>query len=184
MTEKRKREKKRKNHFYSISSRCFLHPPKIAKIKREKRERSFLQYFSQGVQLVSKNPQNKKRKNGKTLKTLWFHLLSLFFFHPKSQEFSFIIRIPIPNHLIFAIPIHPKGFQGIFAICGEFLIYEWEHIWRILLWWLSLYLLRQGCSLLYNLWCIHQRKHIVAYAPLLLFPYWRKILSIFVIGIW
>ena len=68
MTEKRKREKKGKNHFYSISSRCFLHTPKIAKIKREKREKrekSFLQYLSQGVLLVSKIPQNKKKENPK-----------------------------------------------------------------------------------------------------------------------
>ena len=105
LTEKRKREKKGRNHFYSISSRCFLHTPKINKIKREKRENSFLQYLSEGVQLVSK--------------TLWFHLLSLFLFDPKSQQFPFIIRIPIANHLIFAISIHPKGFQSIFAIFDE-----------------------------------------------------------------
>ena len=161
MTEKRKREKKGENHFYSISSRCFLHTPKIVKIKREKREKSFLQYLSEGVLLVSK--------------TLWFHLLSLFLFDPKSQQFPFIIRIPIANHLIFAIPIHPKRTSRHLCNLGWLLMYEWKHIWRIFLWWLSLYLLRQGCSLLYNLWCTHQRKHIVAYAPLLLvfmFLYW------------
>ena len=70
MTEKRKREKKGKNHFYSISSRCFLHTLKIDKIKREKREKSFLQYLSEGALLTSKSLRKKKRKKGKNPKNI------------------------------------------------------------------------------------------------------------------
>ena len=70
MTEKRKREKKGKNHFYSISSRCFLHTPKIAKIKREKREKSFPQYLSEGALLTSKSLRKKKRKKRKNPKNI------------------------------------------------------------------------------------------------------------------
>ena len=72
----------------------------------------------------------------------------------------------------------PKASKASLQFGCEFLIYEWNHIWRTFLG-----LLRQESSLLYNrlrflfrcLWCIHQRKHIVAYAPLLLvfmFLYW------------
>ena len=108
-------KKREKSHFhvFSIKQRCFLHPPKIAKIKRGKKGKNH--FYSIFLKVFNSYP-----KNGKTLK----YLLSPVFFDPKSQEFPFIIRISIPNHLIFAIPIHAKGFQGIFAICGEFLIYE------------------------------------------------------------